>query len=83
MLCVVKSKRKDRHAEALTQDYIITRKFPFIAYLEAHPMKSKPVDIRFVTFASSCDEQSSFNIIWLLSCNGLGGSARAVLSRAH
>lgn len=29
MLCVVKSKRKDKHAEALTQDYIITRKFPF------------------------------------------------------
>ncbi|CAF99231.1 unnamed protein product, partial [Tetraodon nigroviridis] len=27
MLCVVKSKRKDKHAEALTQDYIITRKF--------------------------------------------------------
>lgn len=26
MLCVVKSKRKEKHAEALTQDYIITRR---------------------------------------------------------
>lgn len=25
-LCVVKTKRKERHAETLTQDYIITRK---------------------------------------------------------
>lgn len=28
MLCVVKSKRKEKHAEALTQDYIITRRSP-------------------------------------------------------
>ena len=28
-LCVVKSQRKERHAETLTQDYIITRRFPF------------------------------------------------------
>lgn len=46
MLCVVKSKRKDKHAEALTQDYIITRKFSFIMYLETHPLNSKPADLR-------------------------------------
>lgn len=27
-LCVVKSKRKEKQAEALTQDYIITREYP-------------------------------------------------------
>lgn len=42
MLCVVKSKRKDKHAEALTQDYIITRKFPSVSYLRTRSEFREP-----------------------------------------
>uniref|UniRef100_A0A8C5B834 WD repeat-containing protein 70 n=1 Tax=Gadus morhua TaxID=8049 RepID=A0A8C5B834_GADMO len=35
-LCVVKSPRKERHAETLTQDYIITRRFPFARTYTPH-----------------------------------------------
>lgn len=46
MLCVVKSKRKEKQAETLTQDYIITRKFSHICtrrHTRTH-LSSKPFE---------------------------------------
>uniref|UniRef100_A0A671Y0B5 WD repeat-containing protein 70 n=1 Tax=Sparus aurata TaxID=8175 RepID=A0A671Y0B5_SPAAU len=53
-LCVVKSQRKEKQAETLTQDYIITRKFFYVLYSStqthsqsalAVPSKKPPLDI--------------------------------------